>query len=264
MNPPNGQSGTILISFSASVSSGIVAGAANFKGVDQTTPLGTAVGASSPSNNTTVTINLTGLTGTELVFDNAFIGGNPPATVTPGSGQTQLGDWNKTVGNARGAASIEQATGSSVTMSWTAASSSLWVTAAVPIKPMAGEPPVCYSLTLTHSGLSGTDPTPSLANSPGCSAGQYIEGQVIGLTAHPDWGYEVGAWSGTDNNSSTELTNVVTMPAEPRTVNVNYQSKTCYDLTLTSGDHGGDPTTDPTFSQACTLGGTYVEGEVIT
>ena len=264
VNPPNGQSGTILISFSASVSSGIVAGAANFKGVDQTTPLGTAVGASSPSNNTTVTINLTGLTGTELVFDNAFIGGNPPATVTPGNGQTQLGDWNKTVGNARGAASIEQATGSSVTMSWTAASSSLWVTAAVPIKPMAGEPPVCYSLTLTHSGLSGTDPTPSLANSPGCSAGQYIEGQVIGLTAHPDWGYEVQAWSGTDDDSSTALTNVVTMPAEPRTVNVTYQSKTCYDLTLTSGDHGGDPTTDPTFSQACTLGGTYVEGEVIT
>jgi hypothetical protein len=39
---PSGQAGTVAVTFSGSVTNGIVAGAANFAGVDQTTPLGTA------------------------------------------------------------------------------------------------------------------------------------------------------------------------------------------------------------------------------
>ncbi len=79
VGPPSGQAGTVAVTFSAAVASGIVAGAANFAGVDQTTgqSLGTAVGASSPSNNTTPTVNVTGLNGNELVFDTVFVGGNP-------------------------------------------------------------------------------------------------------------------------------------------------------------------------------------------
>ena len=47
LNPPSGVTGTVTVTFSGAVSNGIVAGAADFAGVDQTTPLGTAVGAGS-------------------------------------------------------------------------------------------------------------------------------------------------------------------------------------------------------------------------
>ena len=49
LNPPSGVTGTVLVTFSGAVGNGIVAGAADFAGVDQTTPLGTAVGAPSTS-----------------------------------------------------------------------------------------------------------------------------------------------------------------------------------------------------------------------
>ena len=45
LNPPSGVSGTVTVTFSGAVTNGIVAGAANFAGVDQTTPLGTPNGA---------------------------------------------------------------------------------------------------------------------------------------------------------------------------------------------------------------------------
>ncbi len=135
LDPPEGVSGTVRVNLSASISNGIVIGVANFSNVDQADPLGTPGGASSSSNNTTVTLTLGSLTGDELVFDNIFIGGNPPAAVTVGAGQTELTGWNVYSSNTRGAASTEQATSSSVTMSWTAAADSMWVTTAVPINP---------------------------------------------------------------------------------------------------------------------------------
>ncbi|MFN2123532.1 MAG: dockerin type I repeat-containing protein, partial [Candidatus Promineifilaceae bacterium] len=80
------------------------------------------------------TVTLTGLNGDELVFDNLFQGGSADTqTVTPGADQTE--QWNAFIGNTRAAASVEQAAGDSVTMSWTAASTSVWVIAAVPINP---------------------------------------------------------------------------------------------------------------------------------
>ncbi len=51
LNPPSGQAGTMTVTFSGSVSNGIVAGAANFAGVDQTTPLGTENGANGSSKS---------------------------------------------------------------------------------------------------------------------------------------------------------------------------------------------------------------------
>jgi hypothetical protein len=134
LNPPSGASGTIAVTFSGQVSNGIVVGAANFAGVDQTTPLGTPNGAGSGSNDTAPTVTLTGLNGDELVFDTVFQGASGESqTETPGAGQTQL--WNAWISNTRAAGSVEQAAGSSVTMSWTASSASYWAIAAVPINP---------------------------------------------------------------------------------------------------------------------------------
>jgi hypothetical protein len=79
--------------------------------------------------------------------------------------------------------------------------------------------------------------------------------------AVPDEGYEIGSWSGTNNNSSTAATNTLTMPAGPRTVSVNY-IKTCYALTLTHTGSGADPVASPANSTGCTTG-KYTVGQSI-
>ena len=81
--------------------------------------------------------------------------------------------------------------------------------------------PICYTLTVSHNG-TGSNPIPSPTNSTGCGSLSYHYGEVISLTAQPDTGYQVGSWSGTDNDSSKANTNAVTMPATDRTVNVTY------------------------------------------
>ncbi len=153
LNPPSGLTGTVTATFSGSVTNGIVVGVANFAGVDQTTPLGTPAGAG--TTNTAPSVTLTGLNGNELVFDTVFLGGNPAPALTAGANQTQR--WNDSISNAGGAASTEQATAASVTMSWSAASSGPWAIVAVPVKPAAGDttPP-----TVTINQASGqADPT---------------------------------------------------------------------------------------------------------
>ena len=138
LNPPSGVSGTVTVNFSGSVSNGIVAGVANFAGVNQTTPLGTPDGASATSSSSP-TLTLTGLDGDELVFDNVFQGASDETqTLAAGVDQTQL--WNAWIANTRAAASIKEATGNSVTMSWTADSASVWAIAVVPINPAFSEP----------------------------------------------------------------------------------------------------------------------------
>ena len=121
----------------------------------------------------------------------------------------------------------------------------------------------CYALTLAHTG-TGSDPVASPANSTGCSAGQYVAGAVIGLTATPSSGWSVGSWSGTDNNSSTATTNQVTMPASARTASVTYVQipPTCYALTLAHTGTGSDPVASPANSTGCSAG-QYVVGQVI-
>jgi hypothetical protein len=148
--PPSGVTGVVNITFSGQVSNGIVAGAANFAGVDQTTPLGTPGGASgsgtSSSGTPNPSLDLTGLNGDELVFDNVFIGASSTSqAISADSGQTAL--WNvngyasSSSFNTIGAASMEQAAGSSVTMSWTTVNygttTTRWAIAAVPINPAA-------------------------------------------------------------------------------------------------------------------------------
>jgi large repetitive protein len=155
-NPPSGQSGTVKVTFSGTVGNGIMAGVANFAGVDQTTPLGTTNGAD--GNSTAPSVTLTGLSGNELVFDNVFQGASSTSqTLTTGSGQTQL--WNPPyVANLRAAASTKQATGASVTMSWTAASASYWVITAVPIKPAGAAPTVTINQAANQADPTNTSP----------------------------------------------------------------------------------------------------------
>jgi arylsulfatase A-like enzyme len=157
-NPPSGQVGTITTTFSGSVANGIAIGAANFSGVNQTTPLGTSSGAGATSG-ATISTSLTGLNGNELVFDTVFVGGTPPPTPTATAGQTLL--WNTNISNARGLASSTQAVSSSFTDSWTSGDSTRpWAIVAVPINPAAADttPP-----TVTIDQAAGQeDPTTNL------------------------------------------------------------------------------------------------------
>jgi Tol biopolymer transport system component len=131
----------------------------------------------------------------------------------------------------------------------------------------AGEgvpPPMCYPLTRSHSG-QGSDPVASPNKSTGCGTGQYVEGELITLTAAPAVDWSVAGWSGTNNDGSTAPTNTVTMPAANHAVSVVYDQAppTCYTLTRSHIGQGSDPVASPNKSTGCGAG-QYVEGELIT
>ena len=108
---------------------------------------------------------------------------------------------------------------------------------------------MCYALTLGHTG-NGVDPVASPANSTGCTAGQYVSGETINLTAVPDSGYEVSGWSGTSNDNSTALTNTVSMPAAAHIAGVTYiQSIQTSTLTFQEGLNGYSGTVDTIIKQ---------------
>jgi uncharacterized repeat protein (TIGR02543 family) len=230
LDPPVGQPGTVTVNLSSSISNGIVAGVVNFAGVDQTTPLGTPVGSSSPSNNTTVTIDLAGLNGDELVFDNVFLGGSPPAALTVDPSQTEL--WNANISNTRGAASLEKAKAATVTMSWTAASSSMWVIAAVPINPVFTG--TTYDLTMEASpGEGGT-------TDPAVGVHTYPEDEVVAITAICNVGYVFGSWTG-DVAAPLSASTTVTMDGD-KTVTANFKVQN-YDLIMAVSPSEGGTTT---------------------
>jgi V8-like Glu-specific endopeptidase len=87
----------------------------------------------------------------------------------------------------------------------------------------SGQGPVtdCFTLTLTHTG-EGIDPSALPDRSPGCALSQYLPGTPISLTASPAAHWKMDSWVGTDDDSSTALTNAVLMPASNRTVTANY------------------------------------------
>jgi hypothetical protein len=199
LTPPSGVTGTVNISFSGAVANGIIAGAANFAGVDQTTPLGTAGGATGTSDSAAPnpSVTLTGLNGDELVFDSVFIGTNSTSqTLVADAGQSEL--WNvngwsnsNSSFNTRGAASTRQATGASATMSWTAGGytslADRWAIAAVPIHPTSV--PIQYTLTTT-AGTGGT------ITAPPTSPTTHDAGEVVIITAAPSTGYHFVNWTG--------------------------------------------------------------------
>jgi hypothetical protein len=249
VDPPIGQAGTVTVNFTGgTVSNGIVVGVANFAGVDQTTPTGATNGAYSPSNNVTPTVTLSSLNGKELVFDTVFLGGNPPAGLTPGADQTVVTDgvttWDAYSSNTRGAASTEQATSGSVTMSWTAASSSLWVTVAAAINPAAVGP--AHDLTVAVS------PEGSGTTSPAVGTHSYAEGSLQEVTATPATGYAFDHWGG---DCSGDGACQVTMDSDK---SVTAYFTTLPQHTLTVGTTGnGTVTLDP-------AGGTYYAGTTVT
>ena len=100
-----------------------IGGATSWSGVNQTTPLGTAVFASGSDGSATVTV--TSSVG-EVVVDALSANGN---TATPGTGQTQR--WNLNQGGLTGAGSSKDGA-AAVTMSWTVTDN--WAIGAVPLK----------------------------------------------------------------------------------------------------------------------------------
>ncbi len=85
----------------------------------------------------------------------------------------------------------------------------------------------CYLLLLNHGG-EGNDPIADPTNSIGCPIGQYKPGETIILSANPSPGFHVSSWSGTDDDTITIVTNTVTMPAELKTINVDYDKNNIY------------------------------------
>ena len=130
--------------------------------------------------------------------------------------------------------------------------------------------PVCYALTLIHSG-EGSDPLAEPAFSEGCAEGAYMEGEVISLSgALPEENWEISGWTGTEDDTSIADSNTLIMPAEERTVSVIYgeimlmalseeeeevEAQTTYgwvaynDCVTTSGQHQGSNVTSIGLSE---------------
>jgi len=112
--------------------------------------------------------------------------------------------------------------------------------------------PTCYTLTLSHSG-QGSDPVASPTNSSGCTAGQYVAGEVISLSgATPESGWIIGGWTGTDNDASTDPTNTVTMSAANHAVSVDYRLVLYIPLLPNHEVGGGAYTPEETIAEAGT------------
>ena len=225
VNPPSGTASTILVTFGGSISSGgIVAGAANFAGVDQTTPLGFPNGADASSISASVT--LIGLAGDELVFDNLMLGGTTTSATTVAP-QTQLPGWNVFSSNARGLASTEQATGGTVVMDWTLGASGIWVDVAVPINPACTGPH--YNLVAGNAGHGTVTLYPV--------GGSYCSGKTVTLTPAPDSGYQFSGWTGANASEIAYAGGVYTILMDgDKSVTANFAPQTCQDVFLTVDD----------------------------
>jgi len=92
----------------------------------------------------------------------------------------------------------------------------------------------CHPLTLSHTG-PGSDPLVSPTASAGCSAGEYADGETVALTAQPSNGYAVHAWTGTDHDATTALSNTLTFPAQSHAVSVDYCSELVLDSQTVTG-----------------------------
>ncbi|OGO31545.1 MAG: hypothetical protein A2Z29_10745 [Chloroflexi bacterium RBG_16_56_11] len=121
----------VVVTWAGEHNYGCVVGVITFTGVNQTTPLGTAVTANGDSQ--LATVNVSSSTD-ELVFD-ATGQDNKDVTsdMTPGANQTQ--QWQVlSPSYAKGAASTE-AGAATVTMSWSWTTDTEWAIVAVPVKP---------------------------------------------------------------------------------------------------------------------------------
>ena len=113
----------------------------------------------------------------------------------------------------------------------------------------------CFDLALSHTG-QGANLLASPVSSPDCTTGTYNFNEVVTLTAAPDPGWEVSGWHGTDDDSSTDVINTLTMPPTDHEANVDYVLS-CLDLTLSHTGMGVDPVAAPIG-----VGEAWVEHEV--
>ncbi len=241
--PPQNTTGTVTVTFSGTVSNGIVAGAANFAGVNQTTPLGPSNGANSSSTGTALSVTLSSLNGNELVFDAAFIGASTPPDPVVDPSQARL--WTATVSNTRGVASTKQATGASASMSWTTGTSAVvWACAAVAINPVSAG--TSYNLTMALTPVSSGTTNPSIG------IHNYDENTVVNITATPAAGYEFVNWTGDVADVNSPTTTVIING--DKTITANF-TQLMYTLT-TSTDGNGSVTLNPP-------GGSYVSGSQV-
>jgi len=74
------------------------------------------------------------------------------------------------------------------------------------------------------------------------SGGIYESGTVVSLTAYPVDNYRIKSWSGTDDDSSTDTTNAVTMTG-PKTVTVEFEPINNWQNLIISSTSGGAVTT---------------------
>lgn len=107
---------------------GIAAGATNYTGVSQSSPVRATQTAT--GTDTTPTLSLTSQTN-DLALDNAAQDGGTDSSMAEGSGQTERYDDDS--GTTVGVAGSTEAGASSVTMSWTLGASATWALVAVSI-----------------------------------------------------------------------------------------------------------------------------------
>lgn len=119
--------GTFNIVISLPAAATIYAFGSSWTGVNQTTPLGTAVTGTGTS--TTPSVTVTSAVGDTVV--DVLNAQQQPANLTPSTGQTSLytGTLYVAGSSAAGAASV--------TMGWSAANGYAWAQVAVPLKPLA-------------------------------------------------------------------------------------------------------------------------------
>ena len=227
LGPPNGVTGTVTVTLSPSIGNGIVAGAVNFAGVDS---LGPDNGVSATTGAGPMDLTLSGLSGDELVFANVFLGYSSGQALHADAAQSQL--WSKNVGNAEGVASTVQASGDSVTMSWTADTSAYWAIAAVAINPAP--------VVATHELTMAVDASGGGTVDPDVGTHTYDAGALVPVTAMPDAGYRFDHWDG-DVADANAASTTVTMDAD-QTVTAYFVATHVLTMAV---DASGGGTVDP-------------------
>src|SRR5262245_38978862 len=139
----------------------ITAGATSFFGVDQTTPLGTAVTANGKANPPSASVTVASAAG-ELVI--AVAGVHQGTSYTTGGGQSEL--WQLATGTGGASvwgASDTESGAASVQMNWSVSISGgagEWAEAAVAIKPVSNDAPTLTNgATVTLTGTSEDSPS---------------------------------------------------------------------------------------------------------
>jgi len=88
------------------------------------------------------------------------------------------------------------------------------------------------------------------------NGGMFYEGDVVSLDAHPDPNYRVRSWSGTDDDSSSDSTNTVTVTGD-KIVTVTFERIPEYTLNVSVIGGNGTFTIEPSRSS-------YLEGSIVT